>query len=119
MVESDTGMQVDNEENFQPIHQFARIRNMSRLLNLPKFTAQVTNYNQHTWISDNCLNHLKLQTLFENHKRDWLSINDVSMIIPKKKKILRSRTVYADFECMLGPIRNESRVQSPTVLRTT
>ena len=49
MIDSDTGMQVDNEENYQPIYHFAWIRNLSRSL-----SAQVTNYNQHTWICDNC-----------------------------------------------------------------
>ena len=55
MIESDTGMQVHNEENYQAIYHFPWIRNLSRLL-----SAQVTNYNQHTWIRDNCLNHFKL-----------------------------------------------------------
>ena len=63
MVESDTCMQVDNVENYQPIYYFAWIRNLSRLV-----SAQVTNYDKQTWIFDNCLNHFYLQTSFENHK---------------------------------------------------
>ena len=117
MIKSDTGMQVDNEENYQPIYHFAWIRNLSRLLN-----AQVTTYNQHTWICDNCLNHFKLQTSFENHKSDCLTINGVKMILPNKNnKTLSFKNyrykeavpfaVYADFECLLEPTGDESRVQ--------
>ena len=39
MIESDTGMQVNNEENYQPIYHFAWIRKLSRSV-----SAQVTNY---------------------------------------------------------------------------
>ena len=117
MIELDTGMQVDNVENYQPIYHFAWIRNLSRSL-----SAQVTNYDKRTWIFDNCLNHFKLQTSFENHKSDCLTVNEVKMILPNKKnKMLSFKNyrykeavpfaVYADFECLIEPTGDESRVQ--------
>ena len=111
----DTDMQVDNKENYQPIYQFAWIRNLSRLV-----SEQVTNYNQQTCICDNCLNYFKLQTSFENHKSDRLSMNEVKMILPNKKNKMLSLknyrykvvpfAVYTDFECLLEPTGDESRV---------
>ena len=75
MLDYDTGMEVGNEENYQPIYHFAWIRILSRLL-----SAQVTNYDNHTWYHDNRLNHFKLQTCFENHRRDCMTINKTNTI---------------------------------------
>ena len=94
------------------------IRNLSRLL-----SAQVTNYDNHTWICDNCLNHFYLLTSFENHKSNCLTINEVKMILPNKNnKMLNFKNyrykeavlfaMYADFECLLEPTVDESRVQN-------
>ncbi|XP_043266555.1 uncharacterized protein [Venturia canescens] len=107
MIEGNIGMDVDEEDNFQPIYHFAWIRNLSRLL-----SSQVTNYNQSTWFCDKCLNHFKLQSSFENHKRDCVSINKTKMVLPtEENKILNFKNyrfkedvpfvVYADLECLI------------------
>ncbi|XP_043285742.1 uncharacterized protein [Venturia canescens] len=117
MVASNIGMEVDDENNFQPIYHFAWIRNLSRLL-----SSQVTNYNQHTWFCDNCLNHFKLQSSFENHKRDCLSLNKAKMVLPdEENKILKFKNyrykesvpfvVYADLESILESTGNDIQCQ--------
>ena len=104
MLEPDTGMQVDTEDNLQLIYHFACIQNLSRLL-----IARVTNYDKHTWFCNNCLNHFKLRISFENRQCDFMSINKVKMILPNKEKKMSSIknyrhkeavlfAVYADFE---------------------
>lgn len=113
MLESNIGMQVDNEENFQPIYHFAWIRNLSRLL-----SVQVTNYDKRTWFCDNCLSHFYLQRSYENHRLDCMSMNNVRMILPDEaNKTLSFKNyrykesvpfvVYADFECLLEPTGND------------
>ena len=82
-------MQVENEDNYQPIYHFAWFRNISRLLN-----TRVTNYDKHTWICGNCLNHFDLQSSFENHRRDRMSINKTKMVLLNKKNKMRSLKNY-------------------------
>lgn len=117
MVKSDEEMEVDNEGNYQSIYHFAWIRNLSRLL-----SAQVTNYDKRTWFCDNCLGHFYLQSSYENHRHDCLSINKTKMVLPdEKNKMLGFKNyrykeavpfaVYADFECLLKPTGNDIQCQ--------
>ncbi|XP_057339435.1 uncharacterized protein LOC130676942 [Microplitis mediator] len=110
MVETDITLHDDDEnpDSFQPIHHFALIKNLSRLVK-----CQISKSKSRLWFCDRCLNHFRFQRTLEKHTPDCLKYNKVRMRLPEKDedKVLSFKNlkykdpvpfvVYADLECTL------------------
>lgn len=96
-----------NPHNYKPIHHFALIKNLSRLL-----CKQLKNQKSKKFICERCLNHFYSQQSLDKHLITCKKCNDCKITLPtEKEKILKFThfkykekvpfVLYADIECLL------------------
>ncbi|XP_057324658.1 uncharacterized protein LOC130667184 [Microplitis mediator] len=124
IVETDITLHDDDEnpDSYQPIHHFALIKNLSRLVK-----SQISKSKSRLWFCDRCLNHFRFEHSLEKHKPDYTTVppDKVRMRLPEKDedKVLSFKNlkhkdpvpfvVYADLECTLEIETNDTQKHVP------
>ena len=120
--EEEEGKELDNVEYELPRFHYVWIKDLSRLA-----SHQLSKRGHKHHICDRCFHYFRTEEKLAAHEKDWKKVNKCKMNMPTpKNNILRFKNlsnkekvpfvVYADFECLLKPTRDENAYQKHEAL---